>query len=157
MTSSRPIEWSELRHAYGEASDIPALLEKVRAFPSEADWQAEPWFSLWSALYHQGSIYSASLAAVPAIVTAMSVAPERASLSFYLLPASIAIADHESPVEVSGEVRQRFRGALATLGAIAKERGHLIADPNVAKAAQAAALIYDGAYQQAGELLDADA
>jgi hypothetical protein len=66
-----------LQHAYGVATDIPARLELIRDFPAEFDWEAEPWFSLWSALYHQGDIFSASLAAVPAIVSILAQAPER--------------------------------------------------------------------------------
>jgi len=41
--------WRELVHAYGSAADMPALLRRLDALPS-ADADAEPWFSLWSAL-----------------------------------------------------------------------------------------------------------
>ena len=157
MTLSQPIDWNMLNHAYGLADDVPARLEQIHSFPAEADWQSEPWFSLWSALYHQGDIYSASLAAVPVIVSAMSAEPRRATLSFYLLPASIAVADHIKPVDAPGEIRRRFEESLVTLGTIAKAALPSISDANVATAARAAALVSDGSYQQAGELLDADA
>lgn len=45
--------WSELTHAYGSASDTPALLRQLASLP-RADGDAEPWFSLWSSLAHQG-------------------------------------------------------------------------------------------------------
>ena len=68
--------WAKLRHAYGGASDIPAmllLLEAVTHAPptlsqKNRDAGSEPWFSLWSALCHQGDVYTASYAALPHIV-----------------------------------------------------------------------------------------
>ncbi|WP_329669553.1 hypothetical protein [Arenimonas sp.] len=151
------MDWKMLHHAYGPAEDIPARLEEIRSFPAETDWQSEPWFSLWSALYHQGDVYSASLAAVPFIVSAMSVDPRKATLSFYLLPTSIAIADNASPVDAPQEIRRRFQQSLLALGAIAKAQLASMSDPDVAMAAQAAALVSDGLYQKAGDLLEADA
>ena len=65
LSSSR---WAELKHAYGSAADIPALLERA---PSESRPGHEPntaWFDLWSALCHQGDTYTASYAALPHLV-----------------------------------------------------------------------------------------
>jgi hypothetical protein len=157
MTSSQPIDWHLLDHAYGIAGNIPALLEQIDSFPAERDWQSEPWFSLWSALYHQGDIYSASIAAVPYIVSALSQAPDRATLSFYLLPASIAVVDSANSIAVTPEIRRSFNEALLALGAIASEALPSISDQQLVKAAQAAVLVSTGAFQQAGELLEADA
>jgi hypothetical protein len=139
------------------AGDVPALLEQIWSFPAELDWQSEPWFSLWSALYHQGDIYSASIAAVPQIVDALSKAPGKATLSFYLLPVSIAVADSANPVEVTPEIRSSFSASLLTLGAIARAALPAISDQDIAKAAQAAVLVSTGDFQQADELLEADA
>jgi hypothetical protein len=61
-------DWSTLRHAYGIASDIPARLEHARHAGPPRDYRDEPWFSLWSALCHQGDVYTASYAAVPELV-----------------------------------------------------------------------------------------
>src|SRR6266704_737546 len=58
-------KWSELRHAYGNAADIPQLLARLRELP-KSEGKAEPWFTLWSALAHQGDVYSASLSAIAA-------------------------------------------------------------------------------------------
>lgn len=60
--------WDELTHAYGPASDVPSLLASARYSPAPSAYESEPWFSLWSALCHQGDIYPASLAAVPEFV-----------------------------------------------------------------------------------------
>jgi hypothetical protein len=133
------------------------LLQRTEAFPAETDWQAEPWFSLWSALYHQGDIYPASIAAVPQIVSTLSQAPDKATLSFFLLPASVAVADNANPVDVPEEMRESFASALAALGGIATSALSTITDEYVARAAQAAVLVSQGDFQQAGELLEADA
>ncbi len=146
-----------LHHAYGAAVDIPALLDRIRAFPDESDWQADPWFSLWSALYHQGDIYSASIAAIPFIVSALATAPDKATLSFYLLPASIAVADSVNPVSVAAEIRYSYSESLLELGAIASAELPSIADPHIARADRAAALVSAGDFQQAGGLLETDA
>ncbi|MEU0956277.1 hypothetical protein ABZ353_28660 [Streptomyces niveus] len=53
-------DWTQLSHAYGSAEDIPTLLDQIASDPSP-----ERWNDLWSALCHQGSVYSASFAALP--------------------------------------------------------------------------------------------
>jgi hypothetical protein len=58
-------EWSDLRHAYGTAADVPALLERLVPDPRN-----EVWDDLWSRLCHQGSVYSASFAALPSLQAA---------------------------------------------------------------------------------------
>jgi hypothetical protein len=156
MAASQSVDWNLLRHAYGDASDLPALLRKIECFPAESDWQSEPWFSLWSALYHQGDIYSASLAAVPRIVSTLSQAPNKATLSFYLLPASIAIADNASPIAAPATIRESFTKALAVLGGIAAASFPFAADEDLAKAMQAAVLVGQGDFQQAGAVLELD-
>ncbi|MCP3997555.1 MAG: hypothetical protein GY722_21210 [bacterium] len=52
--------WSKLEHAYGDASDVPKLLEGLA--PDSND---PIWLELWSRLCHQGTVYSASFAALP--------------------------------------------------------------------------------------------
>lgn len=55
-------DWSRLHHAYGTAEDIPGLLTAVSPAPKDPAWTA-----LWSRLCHQGTVYSASHAALPAL------------------------------------------------------------------------------------------
>ncbi len=55
------VRWHELAHAYGAADDTPRLLRQVEV--GEAD--AETWHALFTSLAHQGTVYSASAAAVP--------------------------------------------------------------------------------------------
>ena len=74
-------KWNNLSHAYGSAGDIPEYLQAVYDDPvSESNYNEDPWFHLWSALYHQGTIYSASLAASPHIITAALQAIEKKQL-----------------------------------------------------------------------------
>ena len=92
MISLESPEWAKLSHAYGNAEDIPGLLLQLQALPIHDGPAAEPYFSLWSALCHQGDAYSASYAGVPHIVSAIAVEPTRAHWSLFLLVASIEIA-----------------------------------------------------------------
>ncbi|MFJ8609967.1 hypothetical protein ACIRH0_22625 [Streptomyces sp. NPDC093675] len=55
-------DWSELHHAYGTAEDVPGLLDAARPAPQDPSWD-----ELWSRLCHQGTVYSASYAALPAL------------------------------------------------------------------------------------------
>src|SRR5437660_4295435 len=84
--------WSELSHAYGDASDIPALLVELESLPPDVGSEAEPYFSLWSALCHQGDVYDGSYAAVPHMVRIMGTAPERVPMTLFLMVACIEIA-----------------------------------------------------------------
>jgi hypothetical protein len=57
------MDWSTLKHAYGNASDVPALLSNLSRDPHSSVWE-----ELWSRLCHQGTVYSASFAALPVLV-----------------------------------------------------------------------------------------
>ncbi len=84
--------WCELRHAYGSAADVPQLLQQLRSLPPNDQSESEPYFSLWSALCHQGDVYTASYAALPHIVDAIRGAPEHAPWTLFLMVACIEIA-----------------------------------------------------------------
>ena len=62
MLSLDSPRWQSLSHAYGDAADAPAMLRELAHDMDEA------WEFLWSALYHQGSSYTATYAAVPHVV-----------------------------------------------------------------------------------------
>ena len=86
------IQWDELEHAYGEASDIPKLLEQLGSYPSCESYDDEPFYTLWSSLCHQGDVYSASYSAVPIIVSLIEEAPDKVNYNYFLFPISIEIA-----------------------------------------------------------------
>ncbi|EPW4410182.1 hypothetical protein ACWLOZ_004290 [Vibrio parahaemolyticus] len=111
--------WQELNHAYGSAGDMPALLAELAFYPIESSYEAEPWFSLWSALCHQGDIYSASFVAVPEIVKHLANNPQKATFSFFALPASIEIARVKGNIAVPAEFDSSYFQAIRTLGQLA--------------------------------------
>jgi hypothetical protein len=60
------VNWQRLRHAYGPAEDVPALIRSLDA--PAAKTRAAATEKLAGALAHQGTLYSASPRAVPFIV-----------------------------------------------------------------------------------------
>lgn len=110
--------WADLKHAYGSASDTPGLLQQLTALPASRG-RDEPWFSLWSALAHQGDVYSASFAAVPHVVRALSIAPAKADSSFFHFPAWVEICRQKTGVPIPEDLRQAYFDALARLPSLA--------------------------------------
>lgn len=110
--------WAELQHAYGAASDIPALLRQLQAVPS-SEPNEEPWFSIWSSLAHQGDVYSASFAAVPYVVEALASAPNRASATYFHFPAWVEVCRQNRGVAIPQDLAASYFFALARLPALA--------------------------------------
>jgi len=109
--------WSQLRHAYGPAVDIPELLRKLDSLPT-AEGNAEPWFTLWSALAHQGDVYPASFAAVPHIIEALSTDPASGDSTYFQFPAWVEICRCKKGVEVPADLAASYFEALARLPAL---------------------------------------
>jgi len=117
MLSLDSFEWSRLTHAYGSASDIPRLLSQLETLPSSIG-NAEPWFSLWSALAHQGDVYPASFAAVPHVIEALSRDPSRTPYVFFQFPAWIEICRQRANLEVPEDVAPDYFASLLRLPAL---------------------------------------
>src|ERR1700727_3643340 len=104
--------WAKLHHAYGSASDIPVLLKQLKHH-LKSGGNAEPWFSLWSALAHQGDVYSASFAAVPHVIRALAIDPAKASSDYFAFPAWGEIFRQRQklavPDDLSGDYFQAIR------------------------------------------------
>ena len=111
LQSSR---WSELEHAYGKAADIPALLAQLPKLP-KSEGESEPWFSLWSALAHQGDVYSASFAAVPHVVAAFATAPVEADESYLQFPAWVEICRVKNQIDVPEDLKASYFESLSRL------------------------------------------
>jgi len=107
--------WSELRHAYGDASDIPEPLRQLEDFPPHAAYEDEPWFSLWSALSHQGDIYSASFAAVPHVVRVIATDPMRADFSYFQFPAWVEVCRVRTKTPVPDDLAPSYFEALSRI------------------------------------------
>jgi hypothetical protein len=61
-------EWTQLKHCYGPALDIPALLRAAEVAPRQQGFRDEPWCTLWSSLCHQDDVFPASYAALPHLI-----------------------------------------------------------------------------------------
>ncbi|WP_227816277.1 hypothetical protein [Nitrogeniibacter aestuarii] len=109
--------WSELQHAYGAASDIPALLRLLSDLPSSEN-DNEPWFSLWSALAHQGDVYSASFAAVPHVIEALASSPLKADFSYFQFPAWVEVCRAKKGVSVPEDIAPAYFESLSRLPAL---------------------------------------
>jgi hypothetical protein len=118
MLSLDSARWQELGHAYGAAGDIPALLLQLQVLP-DVSGDDEPWFTLWSALAHQGDVYPASFAAVPHVVDALARAPARADACYFQFPAWVEICRVKKGVEVPDDLQVAYFGSLSRLPELA--------------------------------------
>ncbi|WP_445370110.1 hypothetical protein ACH518_00430 (plasmid) [Methylomonas sp. HW2-6] len=114
LESSR---WSELQHAYGQASDIPGLLKQLAEVPDSSD-DKEPWFSLWSSLAHQGDVYTASFAAVPHVVKVLASSPLKAEFTYFQFPAWVEICRKKNGISVPEDIAPSYFNALSRLPAL---------------------------------------
>ena len=83
------IEWSRLTHAYGAATDVPVLITSLIS-PDE-DQRCAALQELFTNIWHQGTIYDASVQALPFLIELLNapgdLVPDRESVA--LLVASI--------------------------------------------------------------------
>lgn len=149
--------WSKLSDAYGDASHIPGLLVELQSLPPDADSEAEPYFSLWSALCHQGDIYTASYAAVPHIVRIMGTASERVPMTLFLLVACIEIARSEGRgPAMPRDLKAEYAAALARIPELVSEAARTKWDHWYCGAAIAAIAAAKGFGQLAEAVLELD-
>ena len=112
--------WSTLSNAYGASSHIPRLLADAEKLPEDSGRDVEPYFSLWSALCHQGDVYAASYAALPHLVRIVEENPDKFRWTLLLLVHAIEVARSEGrgPIVPEG-LSEPYKMALARLPAIA--------------------------------------
>ncbi len=107
------MDWNQLTHAYGCASNIPDLLASAQHAPPPQRYDQEPWYSLWSALCHQGDVYTASYAAMPRLVEIAVTSAAGVARECLLLAASIEMERHSGRAPaVPGDVRSAYDVAL---------------------------------------------
>ena len=111
--------WVELRTAYGVTVDVPKMLSELEAVPNSEDYRDEPWFSIWSALAHQGNVYSASFAAVPHVVRVLASATDRAGSDYFHFPAWVEICRQRTGEPIPEDLRDAYTSALAQLPGLA--------------------------------------
>lgn len=117
MLSLDDPRWRELRHAYGDAANVPTLLKALAASPGPAlGPNDQPWFDLWSCLCHQGDVYTASYAAVPHIVEIARVATSPVDFSFFQFPAAVEVARQTGRgPEISPALADEYHRAISQL------------------------------------------
>jgi HEAT repeat protein len=119
------VPWSELTHAYGNATDVPAL---IRSLVSADDAEREhALHELFGNIWHQGTVYQATIYALPFLIDLLRdpLSPDREALA--LLVASIIAGRGYSEIHWSSPIVSPFtRRPLAKpsdlADRIAKER-----------------------------------
>ena len=147
-------EWNNLEHAYGRASNIPALLDQIGLFPEESSFDQEPWFTLWSSLYHQGDICSASLAVVPEIASILAKAPERVTPSFFALPASIEVARNRKEEPLPDGLATSYNAAIRQLAKFALNSPSILTKSTISQEALAIVAVALGQHGYAELVLE---
>jgi hypothetical protein len=79
-------KWNELQTAYGSATRVPDILKRLYADPNDKDALNDA----WSSLCHQDTIYSASIAAAPHLISLATNLRLRDRLGPLILVGSIA-------------------------------------------------------------------
>ena len=105
------VDWTALSHAYHAATDTPAHL--IAAAVGDQRCRELAWNELWGTVHHQGTVYSATVAAVP-IVAALARwkdYPNRAMALVYLR--ELAVGDGEHAAAVRQEVHDQVPALLA--------------------------------------------
>lgn len=67
------VSWADLSHAYGSADDVPVLLRRAGSGGDEARAAIG---DLYGKVFHQGTVYPATVAAVPFLVELAGSAPD---------------------------------------------------------------------------------
>ncbi|MBX9395263.1 hypothetical protein K4749_17080 [Streptomyces sp. TRM72054] len=115
------LDWSRLKHAYGSASDLPRLFDEI-GDPELAD---EAWEELWASLYHQGSVYTASFAALPVLTDI--AAGRKPGGRWQALGLAGRIVVEEQQLHEPGYVQARYPAAINELHQMTQN--HVMARP----------------------------
>jgi hypothetical protein len=78
------IDWSQLSHAYGAATDVPELIHRLMDGSSEVRETALA--DLFSTIWHQGTVYDATSYAVPFLIELVTdtTLPDRSHVLYLL-------------------------------------------------------------------------
>ncbi|GAB2818629.1 hypothetical protein GCM10022221_15680 [Actinocorallia aurea] len=142
LTELPAVDWSALHHAYGDASDVPALLRTLAG--SDAEETEEAFGVLFASLCHQGDRFPASAAAVPFLAGLLTRPLAVTAVPVVVLLGRLATGDDDQwslprPAELSGAPGLDPDG-VAAYAAVRAEVPGLVpllagADPYVVRAA----------------------
>ena len=157
MLSLASPRWETLRHAYGAASDIPALLAGAAADTRSAADPGSAWFALWSALCHQGDAYSASLAAVPHLIVLAADRPVEAQFEPVVLAGSIEQARLEGRAPtLPEEFDEAYRAAMNQGAQLAAAALAYTTDPELRQGFAGSLAAFRGDLSSAQAIFDVD-
>ncbi|MFG1654255.1 hypothetical protein ACGFIE_30405 [Micromonospora sp. NPDC049275] len=127
------VSWNELSHAYGEALDTPNLLRQAASPDEEAAQEAVS--ELNGSIFHQGTVYLATVAAVPFLAELALAAPHgRADLAWML--GQLADPQHAYGDDFP-DVRAAVVGQLPALLALLEDGDQEVREAAAYAAAQA--------------------
>jgi hypothetical protein len=148
--------WDVLKDAHGAAVKIPALIQQLYDDSSPKNsYKEEPWFTLWSSLCHQGTIYTASYATVPHLIEIALQKEKNIDFNFFLLPVSIEIArrTHNGP-DLPEELKDDYLRAIQKLPQCVKNQINNEWDEPTTKAVIAALALAKGGSKLAEKILE---
>jgi hypothetical protein len=130
-------------------------LRQLETYPLVRGADSEPFFSLWSALCHQGDVHTASYAASPIILSLAQAQPEKATYDYLLLPTSIEIArlTGRGP-ELRGDLSADYLGAVQSIPKIVGSFAASRLDETFALTCAAAIAVAGGHALQAEAILE---
>ena len=129
-------DWSALETAYGTAEGVPGLLAAA-ATGGDAAWN-----DVWSHLCHQGTVYTASFAALPELARLAEEAPPASFSQPLYLAAMIVASDDRSDEAEDVDVRRDYAAELSRMSALAERNLALATDlQDVAYAAHCVAAL----------------
>ena len=151
------IDWAALSHAYGSAEDVPDLLRRVVLDRRPGHVPGSPWFELWSALCHQGDVFSASYAAVPLLTEIARLPQYQGRNDPIVLAGCIELARLEGRgPAMPADLELSYRLSLIEGRRIAAEGARLATDQDTQVAYKGSAAAFAGDCQEARRLLDED-
>ncbi len=155
MLSLESATWGRIDHAYGPASDIPNLLRAVSSYPVKVDSQSEPYFTLWSSLFHQGDVYEASYAAVPHLLSIGESAPAAVAEELLHLVTMIEAARlKDRGPTLSEELEQPYLAAIRSIPSFVAQRSESDWTEGFARICAASVVVAQGKSDLAEAILE---
>ncbi|MFJ2746228.1 HEAT repeat domain-containing protein [Streptomyces sp. NPDC087440] len=105
------IDWERLHHAYGSAHDVPDRLRLVCG--DDEDARKNAWLDLFNTIFHQGSRYTSSAAAVPFFARIAIAGPAHARPTALTMLTRLAIDWHDQYSLPAGIDTATWRAAAA--------------------------------------------
>jgi hypothetical protein len=119
------IDWGNLSHAYGAATDVPNL---IRSLASDAAAEREGALDvLFGNIWHQGTVYEATAYVAPFLIELLTYPQIQAKQGILQLLEAMASGTGYLEAHGSSDHYRRQRGTLEFEAVLAKERAHVTA------------------------------